>query len=163
MSGLKRIVIHWSGGTHSPNSTDLEHYHFLVDGNGEVHNGQYTPEANIDCKDGIYARHTGGGNTGSIGVAMCGMLGFKSKANQGNYPLTKIQFEATMKLCAQLCNKYGIEITPDTVTTHYEFNIRNEISSGKIDIIFIPPYPWVSKHECASFIRSKVRWYQQNI
>ena len=88
---MKRIIIHWTGGVYVPNNIDLEHYHFLIDGNGRVHLGKYPPEANKNCNDGIYAQHTGGGNTGSIGVALCGMFGYKTRNNPGNYLLKEIE------------------------------------------------------------------------
>jgi N-acetyl-anhydromuramyl-L-alanine amidase AmpD len=112
----------------------------------------------------MYAEHTGGGNTGSIGVSMCGMAGFRNKNEQGKFPITKIQFEATMKLCAELAKKYEIPVTPDTVLTHYEFGQKHPktTSYGKIDIIFVTSYPWISRDDVGSFIRSKIRWYLEN-
>ncbi len=35
--------------------------------------------------NGKYAAHTGGGNTGSIGVSMCAMSGFKSPSYVGDF------------------------------------------------------------------------------
>ena len=96
---MNRIIIHWTAGQYAPNVTDLEHYHFIVGGSGKVHNGKYMPEDNENCYDGKYAQHCGGGNTGSIGVSMCGMLGFKNSKNVGKYPLTGKQVEACFKLC----------------------------------------------------------------
>lgn len=81
----KRIILHWTAGTNYPNTTDLQHYHFLIDKDGKVYNGVYTPEDNLNCYDGKYAQHTGGGNTGSIGIAVCGMAGYKI-----NYPTLNI-------------------------------------------------------------------------
>lgn len=158
---MKKIVVHWSAGSYYPNWHDRECYHFLIDKNGKIYTGKFAPENNEICKRGNYAAHTGGGNTGAIGVAFCGMLGFKGKNNQGNFPITKIQFEAGMKFCAELARKYEIPVTPQTVFTHYEFGVRNPntTSAGKIDIIFLPPYPWVSKIDIGSFIRSKIKWY----
>lgn len=162
---MKRIIIHWSAGAYQPNSTDFEHYHYLVNGQGLVIEGKYKPEDNLDCTDGKYAQHTGGGNTGSIGVAMCGMLGFKNRANVGKYPLTKAQVERCFKLVAELCKKYHIAITPQTVLTHYEFGKAHPktTSAGKIDIIYLPPYPTVEQSEIGDFIRGKVQWYYKNL
>lgn len=159
---MKRIVIHWTAGGYYPTDYEKEHYHFLVDKDGVVHNGKFKPEDNEVCKVGKYAAHTGGGNTGSIGVAICAMAGFKNRKCIGNYPILKKQFESTMELCAQLAGKYKIEITPQTIMTHYEFGIKNPktSSAGKIDIIFIPPYSWVAQGEVGSFIRSKIKWYK---
>lgn len=162
---MKRIIIHWTAGGPVPTFYEKGFYHYLIDSVGKIHLGKFRPEANLNCKKGMYAAHTGGGNTSSIGVAMCSMAGFKDKNNQGHFPFTKIQFESTMKLCAQLAKKYNIKITPDTVMTHYEFGQKhpNTTSHGKIDIVFIPPYPWVSRSDVGSFIRSKIRWYEENL
>ena len=156
---MNKIIIHWTAGTYQPNTTDLEHYHFLIDGEGKKHNGEYKPEDNENCNDGKYAAHTGGGNTCAIGVSMCAMAGFKSAADCGNYPITPVQLEACFKLCAELCKKYNIPV--ENVWTHYEFGINHPdtTSHGKIDIIYLPPYPLVKRNEVGGFIRNKIRWY----
>lgn len=156
---MNKIIIHWTAGTYQPNTTDLEHYHFLIDGEGKKHNGKYKPEDNENCNDGKYAAHTGGGNTGAIGVSMCAMAGFNSAASCGNYPITPVQLEACFKLCAELCKKYNIPV--ENVWTHYEFGINHPdtTSHGKIDIIYLPPYPLVKRNEVGGFIRNKIRWY----
>ena len=162
---MKRIIIHWTAGTGSPNSVDKQHYHYLIDSNGGVHNGVFKPEDNENCSDGKYAAHTGGGNTGSVGVAVCGMCGFVSNVNTGKYPLTKIQCEAMFKLCAQIAKKYNISVTPQSVMTHYEFGLKNPstTSKGKIDIVYLPPYPEVEKSKIGDFIRNKVKWYLSHL
>ena len=159
---MKRIIIHWSAGTYFPTSYERQFYHYLVDKNGKIYDGIFKPEDNISCSDGLYAAHTGGGNTGSIGVVMCGMKDFKTPFNCGDYPITKVQFESCMNFCAKLCEKYSIEINSSNIMTHYEFGIKNPKTSsfGKIDIIFLPPYSWVPKDDIGSFIRSKIRWYK---
>lgn len=89
------------------------------------------------------------------------MYNFCNSNNVGNYPLTKVQIERGFKLCAELCKKYNIPTTPDTVMTHYEFGIKHPktTSYGKIDIIYLPPYPHVAKNDVGAFIRSKIKWY----
>jgi len=161
---MKKIIIHWTAGGPVPTSYEKECYHYLVDSLGKIHLGKFKPEANLICRTGMYAPHTGGGNTGAIGVSMCAMANFRNKNNQGNFPITKCQFEATMKLTGQLAFKYQIGVTPETVMTHYEFGVKHPetTSNGKIDIIFLPPFPWISKEDVGSFIRSKIRWYMEN-
>lgn len=156
---MKKIVIHWTAGALQPNNTEFEHYHFLVNGDGLVVEGKHKPEDNLNCNDGNYAAHTGGGNTGAIGVAMCGMLGFQNRNSVGKYPLTAKQVEACFKLCAELCKKYNISV--ENVITHYEFGKLHPTTSsaGKIDIIYLPPYPEVKENEVGGFIRNKIRWY----
>ena len=156
---MNKIIIHWTAGGWFPNATDKEHYHFLIDKNGKTINGKFKVEDNENCHDGKYAAHSGGGNTGSIGVAMCGMFNFKNSKNVGQYPLTKVQCEACFKLVAQLCKKYLINV--NNVLTHYEFGLLhpNTSSAGKIDIIYLPAYPEIKQNEIGEFIRNKVRWY----
>ncbi len=162
---MKRIILHWTAGGPVPNSHEKECYHFLVDSLGNIKNGKFKPEANLKCIEGFYAAHTGGGNTGSIGVALCGMLNFKDKNNIGNFPITRVQFEAAMKLCAQLAIKYQIPVKSTNIMTHYEFGKLHPSSSsgGKIDIIFLPPFSWLEKDEIGKFIRSKIKWYIEQI
>lgn len=162
----KRIIIHWTGGTNYPNITEKQHYHYLVDKDGKTHYGLFTEADNDNCNDGKYAAHTGGGNTGAIGIALCGMARYDGTHPEStDYPLTAKQFEAAMELCAKLSYKHNLKITPETIMTHYEFGVKHPqtSSAGKIDIIFIPPYPWVSKADVGSFIRSKIKWYIQKL
>lgn len=158
---MNKIIIHWTAGSNTPNGTDRLHYHYLIDGNGNILAGRYKPEDNINCNDGKYAAHCGGGNTGAIGVSMCGMYGFKSSNDVGKYPLTRVQVEAMFKLCAELCKKYNIPITSQTIMTHHEFGVSHPktTSFGKIDIIYLPPFPQVAVDNIGKFIRSKIQWY----
>lgn len=159
---MKRIIIHWTAGGYQPNNTDYEHYHYMVNSDGLVFEGKYLPEDNENCQDGKYAQHTGGGNTGSIGIAMCGMYIPKNTPIQmTEYPLTKIQCERCFKLIAEISKKYNIPITPNSVMTHYEFGIKHPetSSSGKIDINYLPPYSYLRANEIGDFIRCKARWY----
>lgn len=167
---MKRIILHWTAGSNYPNSTDFQHYHFLIDKNGKLTNGKFPVSANEVCKTdqfnrALYAAHTGGGNTGSIGVAVCGMAGYKGKLSDTKYPLTAVQVEKMFSLTAELCKKYGIPVTPDTVLTHYEFGKShpNTASFGKIDITILPPYLSVKPTEVGDFIRNKVKWYLNHI
>lgn len=159
---MNRIILHWTAGTNQPCSTDYEHYHYLINKDGVIIKGKFAPEDNLNCNDGKYAQHCGGGNTGSIGISMCGMYVPKNTdIKNTKFPLTKIQCEAAFKLIAELCKKYNIKITPQTVLTHYEFGQAHPKTSsyGKIDIIYLHAYPDITKNEMGNFIRSKVRWY----
>ena len=169
---MKRIIIHWTGGTNQPNSLEYEHYHYLINGDGLTICGKCSPEDNENCYDGKYAAHTGGGNTGSIGVALCGMLNYKSgKPDSTKYPLNAVQCEAAWKKIAELCKQYKIPITPETVLTHYEFGEAhpNTESKGKPDITWLPysdeeikkvtKRDTVTKDSYGIFIRNKVLWY----
>lgn len=163
---MKKIIIHWTAGTNQPCNTDYEHYHYLINKDGIICKGKYEVRDNENCNDGKYAQHCGGGNTGAIGVSMCGMYVPKNvNIKDTKYPLTKKQCEATFKLVAELCKKYNISISPQTVMTHYEFGQKNPKTSsyGKIDIIFLHAYPNVKQLEMGDFIRNKIRWYYEKL
>lgn len=93
------------------------------------------------------------------------MAGFVNRKNVGKYPLTKVQCEAAFKLIAEIAKKYNLDITPQTVMTHYEFGLKNPktTSAGKIDIVYLPPYPDVIQAEVGNYIRNKARWYRTKI
>lgn len=167
---MKRVIIHWTAGANKANSTDRQHYHYIIQGDGSEIAGIFPVVANEVCrtdaaKRALYAAHTGGGNTGSIGVSMAGMAGFKSRNNVGKYPLTKIQCERMFELVAVLCKRYGIVVNPNNVMTHYEFGLSHpkSASAGKIDIIYLPPYPDIPANKIGDFIRGKVKWYLQKV
>ena len=154
----RKIIVHWTAGTYKPNQIDLEHYHYLIDGQGSVICGRYSVEDNDNCRDGCYAQHCGGGNTRAIGIAMCGMLGFKNKSHIGQYPLRAIQVSKMCKLVAELCLKYNITVSEDTVMTHYEFGQKHQktTSASKIDIIYLPSHPYIQSQNVGDFIRTQV-------
>ena len=142
----------------------------MINKDGLIIKGKFPVSANVVCRTdaagrALYAAHCGGGNTGRIGVALCGMSGFKSRQFVGAYPLTKKQCEAGFKLLAELAKEYKYIITPQTVQTHYEFGKANPktSSAGKIDIIYLPPYPDIKQDDVGEFIRSKVKWYYSKI
>lgn len=151
-----------TAGSYYPNKTDLLHYHYVIDVDGKIHQGVYSVNDNENCADGVYAAHTGGGNTGSIGISFCGMYGYKGRQNVGNYPLTQRQCEAGFKLGAELAKKYNLNLSnKDTIQTHYGFGKRNPktASAGKIDINFLPHAAYLQADEIEDFIRNKVKWY----
>lgn len=72
---LTRIIMHWSAGGNSANSSDRKHYHETVEGDGNRVRGDKLPEANLSTSDGNYVAHVRKFNTGSIGLSMAGMAG----------------------------------------------------------------------------------------
>ena len=137
---MKRIIIHWTGGTGTFGTLDAEHYHFAIDWTGKVHQGKHKPEANLDCTDGRYAAHTRRCNTGSIGIALCGMHeAVERPFDPGKNPINHKQIDALAELCADLCEGYGIPVTPQTVLTHAEVQPTLGIKQrGKWDITWLP-------------------------
>lgn len=152
---MQRIIIHHTGGSYKPNSTDLKAYHFLIDNRGQLYSGEYKIEDNEDCTDGNYAAHTKLGNTGSIGIAACCNYGFDIKHKQSIYPLTLQQFKSIVIFCAQLCKEYDIETK--NVFTHYWFDKCKGIKQGKSDITYIPWKPELKPDEVIGYFRSEIR------
>ncbi len=139
-TGLVRVILHWTAGTNVVSSHDKEAYHFIIGGDGSVHDGKHKPEANISTSDGAYAAHTRGCNTGSIGVAVAGMFGAREAPfHAGAYPIRQVQVDALVRLVADLCRKYGIPVTPRTVLSHAEVQpTLGIIQAGKWDISWLP-------------------------
>ena len=174
---ITKIILHWTAGGYYPNNTDLQHYHFLIDRDGNVHNGVHKVEDNLNCNDGNYAAHCGGGNTGAIGITLCGMAGYRNKNNTGKYFITRKQCESMFKLCAQLLKKYSLSLDTTSLKTHAEFGRENPKTSsyGKIDITALPPCYDLEVTKAVlnakgniakgygDFIRSKVKWYLTKI
>ncbi len=158
---LSKICLHWSAGASCPCEVDLKAYHFVVDALGKIHQGHFKPGDNMNCYDGKYAKHCGGGNTGCVGLSALGMAGFNLKDKETKYPLTKIQVEAFCKLAAELCIKYGIQVTPETVFTHYEFGLNHPktTSYGKIDFTYLTFLPNLAKDKIGDYLRNKISWY----
>lgn len=163
---MERIIYHWTAGTYNPNNTDLLHYHYLIDGKGVVHHGVYAVDDNENCLDGIYAAHTGGGNTGSIGIAFCGMHAAKSIMDTGYYPITQKQLETGWRLGATLVKMYHLDLrNKDTIQTHYGFGVRHpkSLSSGKIDLSYLPSMPNIKKEDIENLFREKITWYMDKV
>ena len=114
---MKRVICHWTGGDYVPSSGERRHYHLLIDGQGGVTPGLHRIDANESIRAGTstYAAHTRKCNTGSIGVACCAMLDATPR-DFGEYPLKTSQWKAMAGVVAQLCKRYGIEVTPQTVS-----------------------------------------------
>lgn len=158
---LKRIILHWTAGQYTPNDHEKRCYHFLIDSKGKIYKGFFKPEDNICCSDGKYAQHTGGGNTGSIGVALCAMSNYLINSSHSPFPITKIQLETAFSLIADLCLIYKIKPSKENLMTHYEFGLKHPdtTSKGKIDIIFLPCVKELKPFEIGDYIRNKVLWY----
>lgn len=122
---IKRVIIHWTGGTYEPNRIDLASYNFVVDGKGVTYHG--VPVQRHFLKDwphnraqGTYAAHTRRLNGGSVGVAACGMKDAVEDDTFGDYPIKQVQFEELCETVASICLAYNITIGEETVLTHAE-------------------------------------------
>lgn len=163
MAGLERVIVHWTGGAGRASETDLKHYHLLVERDGSIRSGKESPEDNIVVSDGDYAAHTLRLNTGSIGVAMCGMRdAIEQPFSPGPEPLTEEQFEECCIVVAMLCDRYGIPVSPRTVLTHAEVEANLGVAQrGKWDIsrlVFKPEL--VGAAAVGAYLRDRVRAYR---
>lgn len=163
MTSLSKICLHWTAGANLPCQLDLNSYHYCVDKLGRIYPGTHKPEDNLNCYDGKYAAHCGGGNTGCIGLSLCAMAGFNLSKKQTKYPLTQKQVEAFCCLAAYLSVKYGILISEKSVFTHYEFDRKKKKPEGKIDITYIHYLPNLSQNSVGNYLRQKISWYRDKI
>lgn len=138
---ILRVIVHWTAGQHRASSSDREHYHALVEGDGSLVRG--TPTIDKNDASGIktgYAAHTLNCNTGSAGVSMCCMAqAEESPFSPGPAPMTEVQWIAMTRVVADLCRWYGIPITDRTVLTHAEVQPNLGITQrGKWDVTRLP-------------------------
>lgn len=142
---MQRIIVHWTGGANKASGLDKEHYHILIEGDGNLVRGTHTIADNESAADGRYAAHTRGCNTGSIGVSLCGMAGAKeSPFNAGSQPITAKQWGVLAGILSDLCRRYAINPGPTTVLSHAEVQGTLGIAqNGKWDIATLPFDPGI--------------------
>lgn len=140
MTGLVRIILHWTAGGPRASVHDKRFYHFLTEATGRIVRGDHAPEDNISTRDHIYGAHTRALNTGSIGHAFCGMaMAQPAPLFLGSYPLNEVQLQAGLDHVASLCRRYGIPVTRRTVLTHAEVQPTLGVAQrGKWDIRWLP-------------------------
>lgn len=163
---LKRIHMHWTAGADGIIPIESDHYNFIVDRNGKVHDGEHPPEhqtpTNVKKGSKFYAAHTLNANSNAIGIAMDAMaLAEERPFKAGKYPITPVQVEAFCKFIAYLCKRYDIPVTRGTVLTHAEVQGTLGIKQkNKWDITWLPgmaePQPPVF---VGDILRSKVSGY----
>lgn len=137
---MKRIIMHWTAGTHKVSSIDRRHYHEIVGGDGKRVRGDLLPEANLNTRDGRYAAHTRALNTGSVGLSVAAMAGAQERPfSAGKYPITSKQLDAFVAMVAEYADTYRIPITRKTVLTHAEVQPTLGVwQRGKWDICWLP-------------------------
>jgi len=163
---LKRIHMHWTAGADGIIPIEDDHYNFIVDRIGKVHNGKHPPEhqmpANVKKGSRFYAAHTLNANSYAIGIAMDAMAMAEERPfNAGKYPITPVQVEAFCKFIAHLCLLYDIPVSRETVLTHAEVQETLGIrQNNKWDIMWLPgmaaPQPAIF---VGDILRSKITGY----
>jgi hypothetical protein len=129
---VERVILHWTAGGPYPNPMDRLHYHLLVDRDGHLSRG-LTPI-------GRWCPHTRRLNTGSVGIAACGMSGAGPMPfSAGPCPLTEAQVAALCRAAAQVIKRYGLIVTERTCLTHCEVpRVYGIDQRGKWDISWLP-------------------------
>lgn len=149
---MNRITWHHTGGSHTPNPTDLRAYHRLLDGDGLAHRGVFDISANAGrLRPGAYAAHTWKLNSGNIGVAVCAMGGSEwgDPFSARSFP-TNVQIDAMLNLTADLCEEYGIAPNADLVLSHAEVEQRLGVTQrNKWDFDYHPRGPRKSRNALA--------------
>jgi len=136
---MRRITLHWTGGNVYPSPYEKTRYPFLIDHNGVVHEGVRPPEANKSPLGPHYYRHCGGLNSDNIGVALCGMADAQERPFfAGPSPITMKAYSAAIELFADLCETYGIKVSPRTVFLHSEVRPRWGVGRYKWDVNWLP-------------------------
>ncbi|WP_159454108.1 N-acetylmuramoyl-L-alanine amidase [Roseovarius albus] len=139
---MNKIILHWTAGSHEPNSLDKKHYHILIDGDGELHRGNHAISANVPpLRSKSYAAHTLNCNSHSIGVSLCAMGGDvrESPFRPGPFPITSVQWSTLAQVAAELCLRYDIPVSRKTVLGHGEVQKNLNIKQkGKWDPLALP-------------------------
>lgn len=156
---MKRVICHWTAGAHRASQLDKLHYHILIEKDGKLVRGTHSIEDNVSTGDGVYAAHTLGTNTGSIGVAVCAMAGaIESPFTPGATPMLEIQWRTMAQVVAELCRFYQIPVTPRTVLGHGEVQANLGIEQkGKWDPLILPWDPAMGRTQVGNFLRSLVQ------
>lgn len=135
---MKKIVLHWTAGGRVANEKEKASYHFLVEGDGTVVEGDKPPEANRSPLGPDYVRHAGGFNSDSIGVSLCGMAGAEERPFHPGIGLTRNQYPVAVSLIADLCETYKITPSRNTVILHSEVRPRFGRGVYKWDVNWLP-------------------------
>lgn len=104
------VVWHWTGGTHQANSIDVQHYHWIVNGDGSIVPG-VSPTRNFHPCPANYGAHTRNLNSGWLAISLSCLGGpGTNESNQGQWPMTKAQADVMVAISAQLAEHYGIPV-----------------------------------------------------
>lgn len=163
---MKRSITHWTAGGGRASALDKEHYHYLTEVDGTHVKGTEEITDNIVTSDGDYAAHTLNLNTGSMGLAMCGMRdATESPFHAGPSPITEKQFEAHCALIAAKHIEYGVPITPETCLTHAEVEPRLGVKQrGKWDLTRLPFKPHLrGAFAVGDYMRERVKFWSGQI
>ncbi len=154
----RRVVLHWTGGGANASAVDRQHYHFLVQQDGQVVKGSFSIADNDSTANGRYAAHTKHLNTRSVGIALCGMAGaHEVPFRAGKAPIRAAQLPVMAALVAQICKRYEIPVTRETILGHGEVqDILGVLQDAKWDPLVLPWRRELSKREVGDHMRALV-------
>jgi len=121
--GVRGVVWHWTAGAHGVIELERDHYNWIFDRMGNIHDGNHTvqDQVNYDWRAGVGASHTKSMNTGWIGLSVDAMAGaVESPLNWGTNPLTWEGIDAMLDWTMDLCEEYDIPVSPWTTLSHAE-------------------------------------------
>ena len=155
---MKRVIVHWTAGAHRASDLDRAHYHLLIEADGRIVKGA----CSIDCNAARVeprASHTRNCNTGSIGVAVCAMAGARERPfTAGPFAMTQRQWSVMAEVVTELCRRYSIPVTTQTVLAHGEVERHLGIPQRqKWDPMVLPWAPALPKAEVMEGFRAQVR------
>jgi hypothetical protein len=131
---VKRIICHWTAGQGQPNEIELRDYHYLISQDLKLYHGRRWVGA-------PWPQHTRGLNTGSIGLALCGMAG-ATLSDHGKWPLTAAQLDRLCLVAAALLKRYHLPLTEESLLVHADVTRVYGIEQrGKWDISVWPGRP----------------------
>lgn len=157
----KRLILHWTAGTHKASSDDLKHYHWCVEGGGEIKGG-VPLEANLrQVKPWhTYAAHTRAFNAWSAGLAFCGMRYAFPGGSSGTSPLLPLQVDSGLEFVARKFIEWGLPVNEQTLFTHWEAEELHGVDQkGKWDITVLPWDKSIKEDEVGSWLRQRVLEY----
>jgi hypothetical protein len=156
---MRRIICHWTAGQYRASEEDRQHYHILVESDGRLVRGVRSIADNVSTADGVYAAHTLGFNTGSIGISACCMAGaVESPFRGGTCPMTRVQWEALARVAAELAQVYRIPVTPTTVLGHGEVEVNcGKPQKQKWDPMILPWNQGLSRTQVGTMFRAMVQ------
>lgn len=124
------VVWHWTGGTHQANSIDVQHYHWIVNGDGSVVQG-VSATRNFHPCPANYGAHTRNLNSGWLAISLSCLGGpGTNENNQGQWPMTKAQADVMVAISAQLAEHYGIPVQRPTKADRRGFLSHAEVQDA---------------------------------
>lgn len=124
------VVWHWTGGTHKANALDVQHYQWIVNGDGTIVAGVH-PSRNFHPCPANYGAHTRNLNSGWLAISLSCLGGpGTSETNQGQWPMTKAQADMMIAMSAQLAEHYGIPVQRPTKADRRGFLSHAEVQEA---------------------------------